>query len=228
MSYHSNTSYPYTTSYGYSYQGYPNPAEPQYASTTTSSYPSSSSYPSYSSAYVTSAAMIPNTSQDSHTSSSSANSRYSSNTYASSYGTSPSSPQSPLAFGHQQQQQQSSYPAPSSRSHYVPLASSQPIPPPTIKPSSSSDKNKKPTPFICLHAGCPRQFARSFDLDRHLKTHFPAAAPRLDCPKGLAGAWCGRVGDRGFTRQDHLNEHLRKVHLVDLPKSARGSRESRA
>ncbi|KAL8984170.1 MAG: hypothetical protein Q9177_004770, partial [Variospora cf. flavescens] len=69
-------------------------------------------------------------------------------------------------------------------------------------------------------------FTRSFDLGRHLKTHFPDDTPRLDCPKATAGgaAWCNRVGERGFTRQDHLNEHLRKVHLVDLPKTARGTR----
>ncbi|KAL8717536.1 MAG: hypothetical protein Q9225_005229 [Loekoesia sp. 1 TL-2023] len=85
-------------------------------------------------------------------------------------------------------------------------------------------KPEKPTPYICVFSGCPRQFSRSFDLDRHMKTHFPPSVDKLDCPKGAQGSFCKRVGDKGFTRKDHLEEHLRKVHLVDLPKSAQGSR----
>ncbi|KAL8790691.1 MAG: hypothetical protein Q9213_000539 [Squamulea squamosa] len=75
-------------------------------------------------------------------------------------------------------------------------------------------------------AEASRQFARSYDLDRHMKSHFPDSAGKLDCPYGAKGSFCGRVGEKGFTRKDHRDEHLRKVHKVDLPKSAWGRRET--
>ncbi|KAI4171893.1 MAG: hypothetical protein LQ343_003970 [Gyalolechia ehrenbergii] len=167
--------------------------------------------------------MIPNTSQDSNGSSNSSYSQRSSNTYASSPSTTDA--YSPTGY-------QSSYPTSSTtRTHYPILAPSRPLPPPPTPsqpPVSSSSEKKskssKPTPYICVYRGCTRQFARSFDLDRHMKTHFPNAIQKLDCPKGAQGSFCRRVGEKGFTRKDHLDEHLRKVHLVDLPKSARGTR----
>ncbi|KAL8718761.1 MAG: hypothetical protein Q9225_004141 [Loekoesia sp. 1 TL-2023] len=45
----------------------------------------------------------------------------------------------------------------------------------------------------------------------------PSRPPKLDCPKGAQGSFCNRVGEKGFTKRDHLDEHLRKVHLMDLP-----------
>ncbi|KAL8928034.1 MAG: hypothetical protein Q9172_001089 [Xanthocarpia lactea] len=88
------------------------------------------------------------------------------------------------------------------------------------KPSKSTDS--KPTPFVCLSPGCTSAFARPYDLDRHMKVHFPAA--RFDCPQGANGSFCKRTGENGFQRKEHLNEHLRKVHMMDLPKSSRGTR----
>ncbi|KAL8688190.1 MAG: hypothetical protein Q9218_005836 [Villophora microphyllina] len=85
-----------------------------------------------------------------------------------------------------------------------------------------NQRSKKDTPYICLHPGCGHQFARTYDLDRHVKTHFPEQEGRMDCPEGKRDHWCGRVGDRGFTRRDHLEEHLRKVHQVDPSKGKRG------
>lgn len=40
------------------------------------------------------------------------------------------------------------------------------------------------------------------------------------------GSFCKRVGERDFTTKDHLHEHLRKVHFVNLPKPAKGMRAS--
>lgn len=58
-----------------------------------------------------------------------------------------------------------------------------------------------------------------------MKVHFPNSVGKLDCPQGAReGSFCKRVGEKGFTRKDHRDEHLRKVHMIDLPKSARGTR----
>ena len=86
-----------------------------------------------------------------------------------------------------------------------------------------SDVSSKSQPYSCVYPGCPRSFARPYDLDRHMKVHLPR--DKYDCPQGLRGGdFCKRVGENGFLRKDHLFEHLRKVHMVDLPKSARGTR----
>lgn len=63
--------------------------------------------------------------------------------------------------------------------------------------------------YTCLHPGCGSCFTRSFSLARHVKLHSQAAIHRFDCP----GRGCGRQGTYGFTRKDHLQEHLRAVHL---------------
>ena len=40
---------------------------------------------------------------------------------------------------------------------------------------------------------------------------------KIDC----TGRGCGRTGEYGFDRKDHLREHLRNVHAKDLPKQGR-------
>lgn len=95
---------------------------------------------------------------------------------------------------------------------------------PASKIANTRKRHVKPTPYICVFPSCDRQFARSYDLDRHMQTHFPGANIKYDCPQAKAGSFCRRVGDKGFTRKDHLIEHLRKVHLLDFPKTARGTR----
>ncbi len=45
-----------------------------------------------------------------------------------------------------------------------------------------------------------------------METHFSRA--KFDCP----GRGCGRTGEHGFDQKDHLHEHLRKVHVKDIPK----------
>ncbi|KAL9000541.1 MAG: hypothetical protein Q9169_000834 [Polycauliona sp. 2 TL-2023] len=93
------------------------------------------------------------------------------------------------------------------------------------KPGSSSPTTSKPAPYVCVYPGCSRAFARPYDLQRHMKVHFPDSVDKLDCPHGAKeGSFCKRVGENGFTRKDHLDEHKRKVHLMPLPKSARGTR----
>ena len=90
----------------------------------------------------------------------------------------------------------------------------------TDKVSDGSSKNH---PYICVYPNCPRSFTRPYDLDRHMKVHFPF--DKHDCPEALKqGSSCKRVGENGFWRRDHLDEHLRKVHMLDLPKSVRGTR----
>ena len=58
--------------------------------------------------------------------------------------------------------------------------------------------------------------SRQSDLDRHQKTHSPSHRPgrKYDC----TGKGCGRTGQYGFSRKDHLREHLKQVHAKDTPK----------
>ncbi|KAL9635498.1 MAG: hypothetical protein Q9204_002608 [Flavoplaca sp. TL-2023a] len=89
--------------------------------------------------------------------------------------------------------------------------------------SPSPTSTSKSNPYICVFPGCPRSFARPYDLNRHMKVHFPP--DKQDCPQGLReGGFCKRVGEHGFSRKDHLVEHLRNVHMLEVPKSARGTR----
>jgi len=57
-------------------------------------------------------------------------------------------------------------------------------------------------------------FTRAADLDRHMQTVQDAVPAILDCL--YAKYWYERTGERGFTREDHLNEHdhehIRQVH----------------
>jgi hypothetical protein len=73
--------------------------------------------------------------------------------------------------------------------------------------------------FGCPHQDCvgehgelARFFTRRADLQRHLSTtHNPQY---FDCPK----ARCGRKGVNGFSRRDHLTEHLRGYHKEEILK----------
>ncbi|KLJ07560.1 hypothetical protein EMPG_16975 [Blastomyces silverae] len=68
--------------------------------------------------------------------------------------------------------------------------------------------------YVCMFPHCESSFSRSADLSRHYPTvHFPDSV-RLDCPKPR----CSRKGEQGFTRQDHLNEHLRQYHKEPVAK----------
>ncbi|KAK3173595.1 hypothetical protein OEA41_006927 [Lepraria neglecta] len=77
----------------------------------------------------------------------------------------------------------------------------------------------------CISPQCEYKTERQFDLDRHMDTHFPPSVEKLlPCP----GRGCGRTGEHGFKRKDHLTEHLRKVHAQHekYPKTHRGGKRS--
>ena len=65
--------------------------------------------------------------------------------------------------------------------------------------------------YPCLWPNCEFTAARAYDLGKHLETHTPETSQRLDCPYARNG-FCGRMGERGFTREDHRKEHIRMVH----------------
>ncbi|KAI9776244.1 MAG: hypothetical protein M1839_000477 [Geoglossum umbratile] len=77
---------------------------------------------------------------------------------------------------------------------------------------------RKAMGFACLEPSCDSLFTRKADLERHVATMHAPRAARFDCPL----ARCHRKGEDGFTREDHLNEHLRNYHNRDIPK--RGAR----
>ncbi len=79
--------------------------------------------------------------------------------------------------------------------------------PHSISHLSTTKAVPKTKPYHCLHPGCLRQFKRSYDLCRHSAIHRPQDL-LYDCPN----RWCGRVGEFGFRRKDHLHEHLRMMH----------------
>lgn len=65
-------------------------------------------------------------------------------------------------------------------------------------------------PFGC--DSCGKSFTRFADLKRHqTSVHFPVFR---NCPV----EHCSRKGNNGFPRQDHLVEHLRSYHHLDVPK----------
>ena len=65
-------------------------------------------------------------------------------------------------------------------------------------------------PFGCKD--CKKSFTRFADLKRHQSSvHYPVFR---NCPV----EHCSRKGSNGFPRQDHLVEHLRSYHHLDVPK----------
>ncbi|KAJ5469643.1 hypothetical protein N7539_009261 [Penicillium diatomitis] len=77
-------------------------------------------------------------------------------------------------------------------------------------PDSPPSQNKPTKPFGCDH--CGKSFTRFADLKRHsTSVHYPVFR---DCPV----EHCSRKGSNGFPRQDHLKEHLRSYHHLDVPK----------
>ncbi|KAF1951597.1 hypothetical protein CC80DRAFT_508780 [Byssothecium circinans] len=65
-------------------------------------------------------------------------------------------------------------------------------------------------------------FTRHADLQRHQSTVHGVGTPDFPCTVRD----CSRVGDKGFTRRDHLVEHLRNFHHIDIPKRRAGERSA--
>ncbi|KAK7185708.1 crol alpha [Paraphaeosphaeria sporulosa] len=65
-------------------------------------------------------------------------------------------------------------------------------------------------------------FTRLADLQRHQSTVHGVGTPDFPCTVKD----CTRVGDKGFTRRDHLVEHLRNFHHIDIPKRRPGERSA--
>ncbi|KAJ5885192.1 hypothetical protein N7495_009702 [Penicillium taxi] len=77
-------------------------------------------------------------------------------------------------------------------------------------PDSPPATSKPAKPFGCDQ--CGKSFTRFADLKRHQSSvHYPVFR---NCPVGN----CSRKGSNGFPRQDHLVEHLRSYHHLDVPK----------
>ena len=101
---------------------------------------------------------------------------------------------------------------------------------PEMQASSASASPRylpsNPRPFTCTEQGCTsanRSFRRKGDLERHMNTvHRRDALQMWDC-------WLPRCprkesGPRGgFSRKDHLIEHVRYVHHIDIPKNRRAT-----
>lgn len=81
-----------------------------------------------------------------------------------------------------------------------------------------------PRSWTCEIAGCTSSanFTRLADLQRHQSTVHGMGTPEFPCTVPR----CNRVGDKGFTRRDHLVEHLRNFHHMDIPKRRPGERSA--
>ena len=84
------------------------------------------------------------------------------------------------------------------------------------KHTRSAPRPTKDGLFHCLYEGCDYLTKRQYDVERHQRHHQQHHDPpeKFDC----LGRGCGRTGDYGFDRKDHLREHMRKVHAKDMPK----------
>ncbi|PSN72261.1 hypothetical protein BS50DRAFT_630325 [Corynespora cassiicola Philippines] len=90
--------------------------------------------------------------------------------------------------------------------------------------SRSSSRPRETKTWTCDLPNCTStaNFTRLADLQRHQSTVHGVGTPDFPCtvPK------CTRVGDKGFTRRDHLVEHLRNFHHLDIPKRRPGERSA--
>jgi uncharacterized membrane protein YgcG len=91
------------------------------------------------------------------------------------------------------------------------------------KRSKSSSTTRSRT-WTCDIPTCTSSahFTRLADLQRHQSTVHGVGTPEFPCYV----ARCNRVGEKGFTRRDHLVEHLRNFHHIDIPRRKPGERSA--
>ncbi|KAH8723376.1 hypothetical protein GQ44DRAFT_620444 [Phaeosphaeriaceae sp. PMI808] len=84
--------------------------------------------------------------------------------------------------------------------------------------------NSRTRTWTCDIASCTSSanFTRLADLQRHQSTVHGVGAPEFPCTV----PHCNRIADKGFTRRDHLVEHLRNFHHMDIPKRRPGERSA--
>ncbi|KAI8930859.1 hypothetical protein NX059_011876 [Plenodomus lindquistii] len=87
-----------------------------------------------------------------------------------------------------------------------------------------SRSNSRTRTWTCDIASCTStaQFTRLADLQRHQSTVHGMGTPEYPCTVPR----CNRVADKGFTRRDHLVEHLRNYHHMNIPKRRPGERSA--
>ncbi|OCK79156.1 hypothetical protein K432DRAFT_330749 [Lepidopterella palustris CBS 459.81] len=90
--------------------------------------------------------------------------------------------------------------------------------------SRSNSPGKQKQTYACDLPNCTStaQFTRLADLQRHQSTVHNTEKP---FPCNISG--CNRVGSRGFNRRDHLTEHQRSFHQIEIPKRRPGQRTAR-
>ncbi|KAH6672961.1 hypothetical protein B0J14DRAFT_592109 [Halenospora varia] len=62
--------------------------------------------------------------------------------------------------------------------------------------------------FSCDQPYCTKSFTRKYELSRHQLRHSGQRA------YACSFTGCKRAGTNGFTRKDHLRQHLRQVHGI--------------
>lgn len=84
--------------------------------------------------------------------------------------------------------------------------------------------NSRTRTWTCDISSCTSSanFTRLADLQRHQSTVHGVGTPEYPCMVPQ----CNRVADKGFTRRDHLVEHLRNFHHMDIPKRRPGERSA--
>ncbi|KAF9728797.1 hypothetical protein PMIN06_006001 [Paraphaeosphaeria minitans] len=100
-----------------------------------------------------------------------------------------------------------------SHEYHTPVGTAQQVPRP-----------RSPRTWKCELPNCTSaaNFTRLADLQRHQSTVHGVGTPDFPCTVKD----CTRVGDKGFTRRDHLVEHLRNFHHIDIPKRRPGERSA--
>ncbi|KAF2832619.1 hypothetical protein CC86DRAFT_313803 [Ophiobolus disseminans] len=96
--------------------------------------------------------------------------------------------------------------------------------PPSSNSAGLTRSNSRTKTWTCDIQSCTSSanFTRLADLQRHQSTVHGVGTPEFPCTVPR----CNRVADKGFTRRDHLVEHLRNFHHIDIPKRRPGERSA--